>query len=160
MPVGNPEVLAALDDCYTWLIAIEQQAHVQEHCLESRGFKSLSDWFDDMEENLHCKVIHPLMNRIYNLSGKVTSRYAFPPADPRDPENLVDACTDMLGRIVELRALFTKVCQAAETSDDYETQSVIWDFVNFTEKRIRKFENRLAKIRLVGITGFLQERMD
>lgn len=155
---GNPEVIAALDRCYTHMLAIEQQAHVQEHWYESTKW-CFSKWFDEIEENGHMLVIHKLMKRVNKLGAKLTSQYAFPPAGPRDAEQLEEACADMLERLTQFRLLLIAVCEAAEPANDYKTQSKVWSWIDWTEARMLDFENRIDKIRINGIKMFLQEKM-
>ena len=157
---GDPAVIAALNEAYRLTKAIEEQAHIQEHWYENAGFKPVADFFDDIETHLHRNVIHPLMKRINAIGARVTPGYAFDIPSPYDVADLERACNDARDRLEQLRAAFGTACTAAERMDDYVTSKLLWGWMCFVEKRIRKFEKRIGKIRAVGLQPFLAELMD
>jgi len=155
---GNPAVIAALNDQYRRLMAVQEQAHQQEHWYESVKYKCISNWFDCVETKGHERLIHPLMKRVNALGARLVSGYAFEP-EVFDILDLERACSSMLGHLDELHAGFIAICNAAESSDDYVTESMVWDMQTWVEKQQRKFRARIEKIRLHSIKDFLQEKM-
>lgn len=159
MPVGNPEVLAAMLAQYPRLLSVQEQAHQQEHWYENSAYKCISNWFDCIEDRGHEKWIHPLMKRVNALGAKLNAEFAFAP-EVFDIQELDRACESMLRHLDELHAGFIAICEAAEPANDYVTQDMIWDMQRWLEKQQRKFTTRLEKIRLMGVKMFLQENMD
>lgn len=156
---GSAAVVDALNTVYRLLLAIEQQAHAQEHRLEAQGWRRMSDWFHAIEEKGHSHLIHPLMDRINMLGGKVDSQYAFEP-ECFDFGEIGAALGSMLRRLVEARAAYGEACETAEDADDYVTEKMIWCHLAWLEKKIVKFERRIAKLQALELKPFLAEMMD
>lgn len=155
---GDPEVLSQSNVLYKLLKALEEEAHLIEHRLESTSWLKLSKPFDCMEERLHRKVIHPLMNRINDLGGTIEPGYAFSP-QCWGVEDIQTAYASMAGHLYEVRSAIIAVCNAAESADDYVTENLLWHKNKWIEKKIRCFEGLLARIRAVGLNEYLAENM-
>jgi bacterioferritin (cytochrome b1) len=156
---GDPEVLARMNAAYPILKALEEQAHLNEHLLESTGWCRLSDLFDAMESKLHRKVIHPFMNRVNDLGGVLQPGYAFPPTC-WPAEQIGAAFGSMVQHLQEVRAAFIAICNAAEAADDYVTERLIWRKQAWIEGKIDCFEGHIARIGAIGLTAYLAEVMD
>ena len=153
---GNPEVIKAMLDQYLRLMALQEQAHQQEHWYECARFGRIARWFHKVEQCGHERLVHPFMNRVNALGGRLNSGYAFTP-EVFEVLDLDRACESTLRRLDEIHAGFIAICNAAESSDDYVTERMVWKMQEWVEKQQRKFSTRLEKIRLLTVKGFLQE---
>lgn len=152
---GNPEVISALNTVYLTLHATEEQSHLQEHLFESQGWDS-SKWWNCVENKIHTKCIHPVLNRINDLGGKVTPGNAFEPLYYQD--DFQGSMRETLSCLVKCRDSYGAACAIAELDEDYVTEKMIWCHLEWIEKQIGKFESRLlryGKLGTVIMTGAL-----
>jgi|SRR5208283_108800 len=152
---GDPSVIAALGTVYQNLRATEEQSHLQEHCFEAQGWDS-SKWWDKIEDKIHEKCVHYVLDRINDLGGMVTPGYAFTPVYFVD--DFQGAIRETIDSLTRCRAAYAVACDAAESDEDYVTEKMIWCHLEWIEKQIGKFEGRLlryGKLGTVVMTGAL-----
>lgn len=152
---GNPSVISALNSVYQSLRATEEQSHLQEHCYETQGWDS-SKWWDCIEDKIHEKCVHFVLNRINDLGGMVTPGYAFEPTYFTD--DFPGALRETVKSLTKCRDAYATACEAAEEDSDYVTEKMIWCHLEWIEKQIVKFEGRLlryGKLGTVVMTGAL-----
>lgn len=150
---GNSAVIMALNDVYKNLRATEEQSHLQEHVFEMQGWAS-AKWWDYIENKIHEKCVHPVINRINDLGGRVEPGYAFPVEYWTD--DFGAAMRGTLDALTKCRDAYDKACGAAEKDEDYVTEKMIWCHLGWIEKQIVKFEGylgRYAKLGTVVMTG-------
>jgi tRNA U34 5-carboxymethylaminomethyl modifying enzyme MnmG/GidA len=161
-------VIDAWDAVFGIVIATEQEAHLIEHLLESEGWKRMSAWFDDIETNIHTEIVHKLIKQVNRLRGRVTPAYAFYP-QCWGHMDIEQALASVLGHLKDIRGTagangaqatgLVAVCNAAESSDDYASEKLAWKMIKWLEDKIAKYENRLDKLRSLGLQMFLAEMM-
>jgi bacterioferritin (cytochrome b1) len=152
---GDPAVIASLNTVYQTLRSTEEQSHLQEHCFETQGWDS-SKWWDCIEDKIHEKCVHPVLNRINDLGGRVTPGYAFDPVYYQD--DFQAALRETVDSLTKCRSAYATACEAAEEDGDYVTEKMIWKHLEWIEGRIVKFEGRLlryGKLGTVVMTGAL-----
>jgi bacterioferritin (cytochrome b1) len=150
---GNPTVISALNIVYQNLRATEEQSHLQEHCYETQKWKS-SKWWDSIENKIHEKCIHYVLNRINDLGGRAIPGYAFEPIYFLD--DFQGAMRETVDCLTKCRAAYASACEAAEDDGDYVTEKMIWCHLEWIEKQIVKFEAHLlqySKLGTVVMTG-------
>lgn len=159
MAAGTPEEMAALENCYRRIRAIEEQAHLQEHCYEAGGWTSISKCFDAVETQIHEKLIHFVINRINDLGGRVTPGYAFQP-EVYEIQQVDMAFGAMASRLAELLADYATLCNVAELNDSYVTEKMAWKHQKWVEHKMLKFRGKVAKVAAVGgVRAYLQEKL-
>ena len=151
---GSPSVIAALNEVFANWLALEQQAHLQEHKFEAMRY-AFSDWFHVIEEEGHEQCIHKLLNRINALGGTPSPRYAFPPASP--VEGIAKALSGIVTALQTVHQAYNKACELAEKDDDYVTEKKIWKQLAWLEGQMTKFEARSAQCEKVGEKAFMAE---
>ena len=144
---GNSDVIAALNSVYQTLESTEEQSHLQEHVFEVQGWDS-SKWWDCIENKIHVKCIHPVLNRINELGGRVTPGDAFEVV--YYPDDFQGAMRETLNCLTKCRDAYGVACEAAESDEDYVTEEMIEDHVTWIEKQIVKFEGRLLRYSKLG----------
>lgn len=152
---GSSDVIAALNEVYKTLRATEEQSHLQEHCFENQGWDS-SKWWDTIEDKIHEKCVHYVLNRINELGGRVTAGYAFDPV--YYPDDFQAALRETIDSLTKCRSAYSIACDAAEGDGDYVTEKMIWGHLEWIEKQIVKFEGRMlryGKLGTVVMTGAL-----
>lgn len=157
---GNPKVIEALNAVYQAMLSTEIQAHVQEHLYESEGYKKVSNWFDVIETKGHQKLTHYLIKRINALGGQAESIWDFQPAAGKPIEQLDQALAAILEALERVHAAYGAACEAAEAADDYVTQKMIWEHLEWLECQIGKFSDRAAQIAEMGLDEYLSEMFD
>src|SRR5271166_1520727 len=145
--IGNPAVLAALNNTYQCLRATEEQCHLQEHIYETQGWSSQKYW-DDIENNIHSVCVHFVLDRIMWLGGTATAGYAFPVRYWQD--DFGAAIQETITALQSCRNAYGLVCDAAEDDDDYVTQKMAWDHLCWIESRINIFEGLAIRFSKLG----------
>lgn len=150
---GSPKVIDALNDVLAHALALHQQAHLEEHWFESLKY-SFSDWFDAIETKAHAKMVHPTMNRIRQLGGKIVAKWAW---QPTYEESVGPAMKSLLASMQKTRESLGRACTAAEDDEDYVTEKMIWCMLEKLERWVVKYEARIAQHDKIGETAFLAE---
>jgi bacterioferritin (cytochrome b1) len=153
---GSQLVIDGLQAVFHNLLSLEQQAHLQEHRFESMRY-SFSNWFHAIEEKGHENLIHPVLDRIHALGGTPLSRYAWevPPSTP----DVAPAMRETLSSLQAVHRAYNQACEYAEADDDYVTEKMIHEHLCWVEKKMNKFEARIAQCDKLGERAFLAEHI-